>query len=369
MARSINNLREQLLKAGLVTADEIARVEEERKRPPASSGKRRGDKAGGASRREGQAPRGRRKGGGGRKPARGESAEHRPGSTQRQSGGRPAPVRGRDEQAVSARNGETGAKQQQAAPARRRKRSRGRKRAVVAENVRAKIVRHCQAELIRLQPGSAVFNYVLPNSPRVRRVEMAEAQQQALVSGECALVAINSDVRFALRSKEAPKTFGRRAKRYYTGGPATSTKAPDDGDLGLMKAAAARELRSMDPRLVLYLREESGKGQAEADAPAAETAAERSVPEAEVTASATVAAPAVSASESDVETAEENPAVEQKPASSTTEGVPAGVPELAAAAVQDAPEPVAAEAVAEPAAAVPVEPATAESDPGPGNTF
>jgi hypothetical protein len=120
--------------------------------------------------------------------------------------------------------------------------------------VRAKIVRHCRAELIRLQPGGALLNYVLPNSPRVRRVEMDEAQHRALVRGEYALVEINADVRFAMRSEETPKTFGRRAKRYYSGGPATSTKAPDEGDLGLMKAAAARELREMDPRLVLFLR-------------------------------------------------------------------------------------------------------------------
>lgn len=218
MARSINNLREQLLKAGLVSKQDLERIEKAGQRPDRKR------------QRNGAAKRARRKDGTGEKAEPGQNG--RPGT-----------------------DGETESPAEAAPP--KAKRRRRRKKKDSTENLRAQIVDLYTAELIQIDAGEVVFNYMVEGSQRVRRLEMTQDQHDALVSGATALVAVDADVQFALREARAPRAFGRRPRRVYSGGPATSSKAPEEADLGLMTRAAAETLRRLDKGLVLVMNRES----------------------------------------------------------------------------------------------------------------
>ena len=122
----------------------------------------------------------------------------------------------------------------------------------------ARVAELYRAELVPLREGDAVLNFVVDGSRQVRQVEICAEQHESIVSGEHALVSIDADLRNLLAPERTPQTFGRRTRRVYAGGPATSTPGPNEAELGLMPKAAVEQLLELDRRRVLFFSSEDG---------------------------------------------------------------------------------------------------------------
>ncbi len=184
---SINSLREQLLKAGLVTAEDVKRADRDKSRSQGKKGKSEAPKP---------------------KPKEGKK---RPTAKKARRPKPPQPM-----------------------------------------SSTARIVELYRSELVPLREGDAVLNFVALGSKQVRQVELCAEQHQSLVSGNQALVSVDADLRNLLAAERTPQTFGRRTRRVYAGGPATSTPGPNEAELGLLPKTAAEQLLELDRGRVFF---------------------------------------------------------------------------------------------------------------------
>ena len=158
---------------------------------------------------------------------------------------------------------------------RRKKKSRRGEDQSPPPDPRALLLELFRLELVAIREGTATLNYTVDGDGRVRRVTLDVEQHRTLIEGEAALVAIDAEVRGLLALENSPRTFGRRSRRVYSGGPATSTQAPEQAELGLLPRTAAERLLEIDRARILFFNRERRASETQSDAAEGDGAEER----------------------------------------------------------------------------------------------
>lgn len=231
----MGDLRDELLKAGLISQVDVDRLKQEKKQKAqrrSQPGRRGG--AGGGDRQGGK----RREGGKGKRPDRG------PKRGPSRDGGPAAPP-------GASPGGHDGGAQRRRRP-RRRPGLSGKER----------VLQLVRRNYVAIEPGDQALNFIVPGERQVRRIDLVLEQYQALVAGHLGLIAVDANM-LPTEIPEKPASFGKRTRRRGAptpeGGPAREALVPRE---------AALEIREAESHRVLFLRksaDEPGKPAADED--------------------------------------------------------------------------------------------------------